>query len=66
VARKRNHPGDDVISRLCVTDGTDDDKIAVLSVALLFAGHQTTVVAIGLGSLLLITHPGQRQEITKR
>src|SRR5258708_6289447 len=63
VARKRSHPGEDVISRLCAADGTDDDEIAALSMALLFAGHETTVVAIGLGSLLLITHPGQRQAL---
>jgi pentalenolactone synthase len=60
VARKREHPGDDVISRLCATQGTTgDDEIAALSMALLFAGHETTVVAIGLGALLLLTHPAQ-------
>jgi cytochrome P450 len=63
VARKRADPGDDVISRLCAADGTDDDEIAALSMALLFAGHETTVVAIGLGSLLLLTNPGQRQAL---
>jgi pentalenolactone synthase len=61
VARKRRHPGDDVISRLCATDGVGDDEIAMLSMALLFAGHETTVVQIGLGALLLLTSPGQWQ-----
>lgn len=59
VARKRAHPGDDVISRLCATEGTDDDEVAMLSMFLLFAGHETTVAAIGLGALLLLTHPAQ-------
>lgn len=59
VARKRIDPGDDVVSRLCSTDGVSDAEAAGLSVALLFAGHETTVVQIGLGALLLLAHPGQ-------
>lgn len=59
VARKREHPGDDIISSLCATSGTDNDEIAMLSMFLLFAGHQSTVSALGLGVLLLLTHPGQ-------
>ncbi|MGW7131273.1 cytochrome P450 [Streptomyces bobili] len=61
VGRKRRRPGDDVISRLCAADGVGDDEIAMLSMALLFAGHETTVVQIGLGALLLLTTPGQWQ-----
>jgi len=63
VARKREHPGDDVISRLCATGGADDDEIAMLSMFLLFAGHETTVVAIGMGALMLLTNPRQRQAL---
>lgn len=60
VARKRAHPGADVVSRLCATPGTGDDEIAMLSMFLLFAGHETTVVAIGTGALLLLlTRPAQ-------
>ena len=59
VARKRAQPGDDVISRLCATPGTSDDEIAMLSMFLLFAGHETTVTAIGTGTLLLLTRPAQ-------
>ncbi|MGH3392175.1 MAG: cytochrome P450 [Actinomadura sp.] len=59
VEHKRHDPGDDVISRLCATDEVADDEIAMLSMALLFAGHETTVVAIGMGALLLLTNPGQ-------
>jgi cytochrome P450 len=59
VARKRAQPGDDVISRLCATAGTGDDEIAMLSMFLLFAGHETMVVAIGTGTLLLLTEPAQ-------
>ena len=63
VARKRAQPGDDVISRLCAATGTGDDEIAMLSMFLLFAGHETTVAAIGTGALLLLTHAGQRQAL---
>jgi len=59
VGRKRAHPGDDVISRLCATDGVSDDEAATMSMFLLFAGHETTVVQIGLGALLLLTNRDQ-------
>jgi len=61
VERKRAHPGDDVISRLCATDGVSDVEAASLSMFLLFAGHETTVVQIGLGALLLLTNRDQWQ-----
>jgi pentalenolactone synthase len=58
VARKRKEPGDDFISRLCA-DGVPDDEVAAMSMFMLFAGHETTVVAIGMGALSLLTHPDQ-------
>jgi cytochrome P450 len=57
VEHKRSHPDDDVISRLCATPGVSDAEAALLSMALLFAGHETTVVAIGLSALMLLTNP---------
>jgi cytochrome P450 len=63
VERKRAHPGDDVISRLCATDGVCNDEAATMSMFLLFAGHETTVVQIGLGALLLLTNRGQWQAL---
>ncbi len=62
VARKRKQPGDDFISRLCADD-LGDDEIAMLSMALLFAGHETTVAAIGMGALCLLANPGQQQAL---
>src|SRR5262249_20223919 len=52
-------PGDNVISRLCATEGVGDDEAAMLAMFLLFAGHETTVVAIGMGALLLLDNPAQ-------
>jgi len=62
VARKREQPGDDFISRLCA-EGLGDDEIAMLSMGLLFAGHETTVAAIGMGALCLLANPGQQQAL---
>ncbi|MEU4232054.1 cytochrome P450 [Nonomuraea sp. NPDC026600] len=59
VGRKRHEPGDDVISRLLAVPDTDEDEIAMLSMSLLFAGHETTVVQIGMGALFLLANSGQ-------
>ncbi|KIH98337.1 cytochrome P450 [Streptomonospora alba] len=59
VARKRRDPGDDVISGLCSTEGVGDEEAAVLAMSLLFAGHETTVTAIGWGALHLLAAPDQ-------
>jgi cytochrome P450 len=63
VARKRREPGDDVISRLCEQREAPDDQIAIMSMLLLFAGYETTVVQIGWGVLLLLANPGQYQAL---
>jgi cytochrome P450 len=65
VRRKRAHPEDDVISRLCATDGVDDVEAATRSMNLLFAGHETTVAQIGMGTLLLLTNPAQWQALLR-
>ena len=59
VAAKRRDPADDVISRLCATEDVTDDEAAELSMFLLFAGHETTVVQIGFTALLLMSNPEQ-------
>jgi pentalenolactone synthase len=63
VASKRSQPADDVISRLCAAEGVSDDEVAELSMALLFAGHETTVVQIGLTAVLLMGNPEQWQSL---
>ena len=63
VERKRRHPEDDVVSRLCASSGVSDDEAAMLAMGLLFAGHETTVVQIGMGALLLLTHSRQHQAL---
>jgi pentalenolactone synthase len=65
VKLKRSHPDDDVISRLCATDGVSDEEAAASSMNLLFAGHETTVVQIGWDTLLLLTSPGRWQALSE-
>ncbi|MCA2228138.1 cytochrome P450 [Nonomuraea aurantiaca] len=59
VERKRHTPGDDVISRMIALPDTDDDEIARRAMNLLFAGHETTVVQIGMGALYLLANSEQ-------
>jgi cytochrome P450 len=65
---KRARPGEDVISDLVRAQSTDEDydyaDMIQLCVGLLFAGHETTVNPIGLGTLSLLTRPGQWQALT--
>jgi pentalenolactone synthase len=67
VTRKRAEPGEDVISSLCAAGGgsLDDDFIAFLAAVLLFAGHETTMVRIDAGVLLLAAHPDQREALLR-
>jgi len=44
-------------------DGLDDDEVATLSTNLLFAGHETTVVAIDMGVLCLLANPAERRAL---
>lgn len=67
VERKRAEPGDDLISDLlAATDewGLTDGDIAGLVALILFAGHESTVVRIDLGTVLFLTNPDQRDALT--
>jgi pentalenolactone synthase len=63
LARKRQEPGDDMITRFCAHADVPDDTIAGLSMGVLFAGGETTVAAIGFGALALLSEPGQWQSL---
>jgi pentalenolactone synthase len=62
VSQKRSEPGDDLISDLIAEygDKVGDDELAMLSGGLLFAGHETTMVRIDIGTVLFLTNPSQR------
>jgi pentalenolactone synthase len=59
VARKRVQPGQDITSRLCQSEGVSDAEVALLTMALLFAGFETTSVHLGLGVLLFLVNRDQ-------
>ncbi|UGT39970.1 cytochrome P450 [Nocardia yamanashiensis] len=66
VARKRTDPADDVISRLCERDDLTDSGAALLAMLMLFAGHETSVVQIGMGALHLLRDRAQWQALVDR
>jgi cytochrome P450 len=63
VACKQTDPDDRVVAQLSTTDGVTADEAAMLTMALLFAGHETTVVQIGLGAMLLLSDRDQWQAL---
>lgn len=63
VTEKRQNPDDDVITRLLAHDHLADHEIAMLSMSLLFAGHESTIVQIDMGTLLLLANPEQWQKL---
>lgn len=63
VADKRRNPGDDVISRMCATEGIDDNEVIGLTALLLFGGYETTVARIGTCVSLLLSDAEQWQAL---
>ncbi|MCF7551732.1 cytochrome P450 [Pseudonocardia sp. WMMC193] len=54
IERKRAEPGEDVLTDLAAAGPEHDGRSAGLAAALLFAGHETTVTRIDVGTLLLL------------
>ncbi|MEW2402534.1 cytochrome P450 [Streptomyces sp. NPDC046862] len=67
VARKEREPGDDLISRLLTdrvaTGELSREDVAMNSMILLFAGHETTANMIALSTLTLLRNPEQAARI---
>ncbi|GII65557.1 cytochrome P450 [Sphaerisporangium krabiense] len=59
VARKREEPGDDLISGLIATGKLTDVEITGASVLMLVAGHETTANMLALGTYTLLRNPAQ-------
>ena len=66
--RRRTSPEDDLISALVQAEEEGDklsqDELLAMSFLLLVAGHETTVNLIASGTLALMDHPGQLEELT--
>jgi cytochrome P450 len=70
VASRIADPGDDLISRLLAVeefgaDGLSEREIVELSVAVMFAGHETTVNLLSNGILALLSDDGERQRFAR-
>ncbi|GAB5493782.1 MAG: cytochrome P450 [Phototrophicaceae bacterium] len=67
IAERRNNDKGDILSALVQVeeDGDKLDHMELLSMIflLLVAGHETTVNLIGNGTLLLLQHPEQKQQL---
>ena len=65
---KRADPGEDVITDLVAAQAADEhfgyDELVRLCIGLLFAGHETTVNRIGLGTLMLLTERDRWEALT--
>jgi pentalenolactone synthase len=70
VERKRGRPAADVISDLVAASDQDPETVPPglvprLAAGLLFAGHETTVMAIDKGVILLLTNEGLREAVLR-
>ncbi|MDQ0984920.1 cytochrome P450 [Streptomyces sp. V2I9] len=67
IHRKRENPGDDLISGLIRAsdhgEHLTENEAAAMAFILLFAGFETTVNLIGNGMYALLRHPGQRSRL---
>jgi cytochrome P450 len=63
IAHRRDHPADDLISRLIQVEQQGDTlsqaELIAMCLLLLVAGHETTVSLISGGALALMQHPDQ-------
>ncbi|MGH3310334.1 MAG: cytochrome P450 family protein [Streptomyces sp.] len=69
IDRKRENPGEDLISGLIRASDHGEhlsaDEAAAMAFILLFAGFETTVNLIGNGTYALLNHPGQRDRLRR-
>jgi cytochrome P450 len=69
IERHRQHPGDDLLSKMATDTGPDgpmpDRYLVATAVLLLFAGHETTVNLLGNGLLTLLRFPAVLERLRK-
>ena len=67
MADKRQHPGDDLISQLIAIeeegDRLSETELLSMITLLIFAGHETTSNLIATGTLMLLDHPAQLEQL---
>ena len=69
VQRRREHPGDDLVSDLVAARDADtrlnDEELVASVVLLLNAGHEASVNAFGNGIVALLRHPDQMRRLVE-
>ncbi|GAC1510382.1 MAG: cytochrome P450 [Ktedonobacteraceae bacterium] len=69
IAEKRQHPQDDLISQLVqieeAGDRLDEGELLSMIALLIFAGHETTSNLIGIGTLTLLDHLEQMEQLKR-
>ncbi|AUI63959.1 cytochrome P450 [Amycolatopsis sp. BJA-103] len=63
VTRKRETPGDDILSDLGRYEDLTIEELAGAAFLLLLAGHETTANMLALGTFALLENPGQLAEL---
>jgi cytochrome P450 len=67
LARKRSHPGDDMLSALTAArdenGGLTEQELISTAFLLMFAGHKTTAYLIGNAVYHLLSHPAQLRAV---
>ncbi len=67
VADKRQHPAEDLISQLIAIeeegDRLSETELHSMITLLIFAGHETTSNLIATGTLMLLDHPAQLEQL---
>jgi cytochrome P450 len=70
IQRAREHPGDDMLSRMATDSGPDapmsDPDLIATATLLLFAGHITTVNLIANGMLTLLRYPATLERLRQK
>ncbi|MGV9267901.1 cytochrome P450 [Kitasatospora sp. NPDC003701] len=59
IARKKEEPGDDILSRLIASGELTDEELGNITALLLFAGYETTEGALAVGVFALLHHTEQ-------
>jgi cytochrome P450 len=67
IARKRSHPGEDLLSALTTArdkdGGLTENELVSTAFLMMFAGHKTTAYLIGNGVHHLLAHPAQLRAV---
>jgi cytochrome P450 len=61
IRQKRQHPGDDLLSRLIRNSPLNDEELATIGYILFAGGFETTANMLALGTFALLEHPAQKE-----